>query len=143
MIEFRLTDLRAEGPLASLADAFVRVTADLAIVVDGRVVYSEVDFPVVELAAALVQWCELPACGRADFEFDSMSTPEPGWVWIRREGAGWRVGSMHEEYPEMLEFTTDQTCETVCRFAAELVAAGRASLGVDFSLLVPTLGGAP
>ena len=139
MIEFRFTDLRAEGSPASLADALVRVTADLAVVVDGRVVYSEVDFPVVELAAALVRWCELPAGGRVDFEFDSMSTPEPGWVWIRREGSGWRVGSLHEEYPAMLESTADQICEAVRRLAVRLVATGRGSLGVDLSEWVPTL----
>lgn len=139
MIEFLFTDLRAEGPPASLADALVRVTADIAIVVDGGVVYSEVDFPVVELAAALVRWCELPACGRVDFEFDSMSTPEPGWVWIRREDTGWRVGSLHEEYPEMLEFTTNQVRDAVRRFAARLVATGRDSLGVDLLAWVPNL----
>lgn len=139
MIEFRFADLRAEGLPASLADALVRVTADLAVVVDGRVVYSEADFPVVELAAALVRWCGLPACGRVDFEFDSMSTPKPGWVWIRREGCGWRVGSLHEEYPEMLEFTTEQISEAVRRFTTQLVATGRDSLGVDLSVWVPKL----
>lgn len=139
MIEFRFTDLRSEEPPVTLADVLVRVTADLSIVVEDRVVYSEVDFPVVELAVALVRWCELPGCGRVDFEFDSMSTPEPGWVWIRREGAGWRVGSLHEEYPEMLEFTTDQVRDAVHRFAVRLVATGRDSLGVDLSAWVPTL----
>lgn len=134
MIEFRFTDLRLDGlPPASLADAVVRVTARFALVVGGRVVYSEAEFPVVELAAALFRWCELPAYARIDFEFDSMSTPEPGWVWIRREGQAWRVGSLHQEYPEMREFTTDQIQHAVRRFVERLVAVGRDLIGADLS----------
>lgn len=140
MMEFRFTALRSEGLPATLADVLIRVTADLAIVVDGRPVYSEVAFPVIELAAALIWWCDLPERNRSEFEFDSMSTPEPGWVWIRRGVAGWRIGSVHQERPEMLEFTADQIRDAVHRFAACLMVAGQDSLGVDLSTWVPTLG---
>lgn len=133
MIEFRFTDLRSPRKPAEKADVYIGVTADLSILVDGRVVYSEEDFPVIELASALLDWCRSPSDRRVDFEFDSMSTPERGWVWIRLAGPGWRVGSLHQEYPAMTEFRADEICAAANAFAARLVAGGLERLGVDLA----------
>jgi hypothetical protein len=48
---------------------------------------------VVELAAALTEWIRRPLAPERPFVFDSMSTPEPGWVWIRSDENGWFIGS--------------------------------------------------
>lgn len=137
MIDFRFTNLVSEGRPIGTEDLLVRAGADFEIVVGERVLYFEIDFPVIELAAALAHWSDVAAPLDADFEFDSMSAPEPGWVQIRRESAGWRLGSLHQEYPEMGVFTTDEVESAVRRFTRSLARASREQLNLDLKEWVP------
>ena len=118
----------------------MRVTADVSILVNERRLYAEVDFPIVELAAALSQWCDSSDGYQPDFEFDSMSTPEPGWVWIRRADSGWRVGSSYQNYAELTEFTSDTICLAVSKLVERLVSVGLDSLGLDLAIWISGTG---
>lgn len=94
MIYIVVSNIRFDGPLStSPGDILVRTGVDLAIISEGQVIYSETDFPVVELAAALSEWIRRPLSPGRQFTFDSMSTPKPGWVWIRGDENGWFIGS--------------------------------------------------
>jgi hypothetical protein len=115
----------------------IRITADLEILDDRRIVYSEPDFPVVELVAALVHWSMEP--DPQDFEFDSMSTPEPGWVWVRRSEVGWRVGSTPQEGEASRDVAHSELVAAVSEFRSRLVSSAKDVLGINLIELVPSI----
>lgn len=121
---------------ASLPDLFVRTTAGFELSIDNEPLYEEPDFPVIELAAALHHWSHLPAATRPDFEFDSMSTPEPGWVWIRRASYGWRVGSLHQSRPCLVIWSGGEVDQAIETFVLDLTTSARTRLGVDVERFV-------
>lgn len=91
-------------------------------------------FPVVELAAPLRGWLtSSDGDDRDDFEWDSMTTPEQGWVWIRRAADGWRVGSIHQDRAVVDVWSSDQIASAVDAFCTEIIARGHADLNVDLS----------
>lgn len=126
MIEFRLSGFRCEPPEPEQpADVFIGVTGRFEITADGTTVYAEDDFPVVELAAELGDWLRSGLGARRDFEFDSMSMAEAGWVWIRHTGSGWRVGSLHQEQPDLTVRGESEIQTAVEGFIASVKAAAR------------------
>ena len=109
MIRFEISDLVADPrPPTDRIELVANVEANFSIMVDDRLVYQEVSFPVVELAVALHQWLAHRGPDNPDFEFESMSAEEPGLVWIRWAGSGWRVGSIDQEQPELTVFDQDE-----------------------------------
>ncbi len=86
-VNISFDDLRGE----LLSDYLVAVDADLAITDDGREIYVEPYFPVVELARQLAGW--VTSGHRADFVFDSLSSDVAGLVTIASEAGGWVVFS--------------------------------------------------
>jgi hypothetical protein len=142
MIELRLSELHAERPeLSHPADAFIGVTARFEITADGTAVYSEDEFPVIELAAELGDWLRSGLDASRDFEFDSMSTPEAGWVWIRHTGSGWRVGSLHQDRPDTTVRGDSEIRTAVERFIEAVKESAVGDLGLDVTPFVE--GGAP
>ncbi|GAA2289057.1 hypothetical protein GCM10010145_69200 [Streptomyces ruber] len=77
----------------TLADYLVNVEADFEIVDGGEVVYSELAFPVAELARELAHWVTPSEEGAEDFHFVSLSFEDPGAVKFVRGAEGWIVGS--------------------------------------------------
>lgn len=95
------SDLPRRGMTPATAPVHVLLVdleADLVIRDGGRTVCAVEDFPVAELARALVTWLERDGEGQAreGFRFESMSCEEPGTVRIEETGGGWRVGSVFE-----------------------------------------------
>lgn len=135
MIRFAFGALETDPPLVrrSPIDVLVSVVAEFKIVVQGRLLLDETDFPVVELAAALKRWLSVAADERCDFEFDSMDFEEPGAVWIRKEDAGWRVGSMMQEFPDVTTYSTEQLDLACEQFVKDLEAASSAQLDLDLT----------
>lgn len=121
MIEFQISNLRADPtfPIDRITFA-ANVESDFAVFADGRLVYEESDFPVVELAVAFHLWQQNRVDSEPDFEFDSMSFEELGMVWIRWAGDGWRVGSLNQERPEMAVFSSEDIDAAIYRFNKEL-----------------------
>ncbi|MFD6495177.1 hypothetical protein [Streptomyces sp. NPDC060188] len=73
---------------ASLDILVVDIEADLVIRDGDCMVWSEMMFPVAELARALADWVHEPDGERGDFEFESMSCSEVGAVRIEESGGG-------------------------------------------------------
>ncbi|MFF4881203.1 DUF7878 domain-containing protein [Streptomyces nigra] len=69
------------------------IEAELSIWEQGRVVWSEEQFPVAELAYHLALWLQSPDAGHEDFELDSMQAEE-GMIRIVNSGQGWQIGSI-------------------------------------------------
>lgn len=113
------------------ADVFVGITATIALEVDGRVFWVEADVPVVELAAELNAWASTGLAEGFDFELDSMSTPEVGWFWIRRQGDGWAVGALHQESAVQELFTSDAIGTMIAELGERVTATVARALGVD------------
>jgi hypothetical protein len=98
-ITLRFEQLHRERPVRRDRDeVLLGLVADFSITIGDRLLYREVDFPVVELAAGLLRWLDQRPKPGDDFEWESMETAEPGCVWIRSAGEGWRIGSIHQEY---------------------------------------------
>jgi hypothetical protein len=88
--EIGASDLRG----STIADYLVNIEAFFE-VVDGReVIYSEMDFPVDELARELTRWVQIGEMRAPDFSFSSLSFEEPGAITVARGQSGWRVGSI-------------------------------------------------
>ncbi len=84
------TEWSARGEL------LVHVEADIPISDDGQELYSEILFPVPELASGLHDRMSAGSGRRGNFEFESMSFKEVGVVRIVEFDSGWRVKSIHQ-----------------------------------------------
>ncbi len=133
-VAFKIGSLQADRPIQNAQAAYVGVEADFTVEVDGEVVYSETRFPVVELAASLRGWLkDADDEDSGDFEWDSMSTPERGWVWIRRTAGWWRVGSIHQDRAVVDTWSSTQIASAIDAFCSAVVAQGSSDLNVDLS----------
>ncbi|HZD22402.1 MAG TPA: hypothetical protein VE569_03225 [Acidimicrobiia bacterium] len=84
----------------------------------------------VELAAELSAWLEAAAMQEQDFEFDSMETPEPGWIWIRRAD-GWRVGSIHQNKADLEARDLNEVRAAIAAFLSRLERELRLRWGLE------------
>lgn len=133
-LRFDCVDLVFELPsLRGPYDVEVGVVATLTVTVQDRLVYREVQFPVVELRLALGRW----SCGpEVDFEFESMASDETGLIWLRRQPSGlWRVGSVHQDRPEMAELERPVIIDAIDRLAEVVDAWVYLRLGVTVGML--------
>ncbi len=111
--EPRKEDRDLPGPYELLLgiDATLRLTSR-----DGRIVYEEVLFPIVELAVALEDWLASGLGAGQDFSFDSMESDEPGLVWCRARGDGWNVGALDEESPDLTIYDNEEVAVLFGRY---------------------------
>lgn len=126
-MEFTYSEMTLDGVRGTdVIDYLLDVEQDFSILDGDEVVYSEVMFPVVELAWDLVPWIADPQ--GQEFLFDSMCS-EPGLVAILPCDDGWTVGSVLEPrvMSRVLPWSEVQDC--VHRFIA-CVEADLAHLGV-------------
>jgi hypothetical protein len=133
-ITLRFEQLHRERPaLRDRYDVLLGLVADFSITIGDRLLYREVDFPVVELAAGLLRWLEQRPEPGDDFEWESMETEEPGWVWVRSVGDGWRIGSIHQEYPELRSFSMTELQWAITDFVSRLSATALEEQRVDLA----------
>ncbi|MFI6875153.1 hypothetical protein ACIBL6_17125 [Streptomyces sp. NPDC050400] len=95
--DFGLSDLPRRGLTpqeAPLEVLLLDIEAELSILEQGRMVWSEREFPVAELAYHLARWLQSPGVGHEDFELDSMQAEE-GLIRIVNSAEGWRIGSLY------------------------------------------------
>jgi hypothetical protein len=130
-IELRFNDLRStvERPRSD-PDVLLGITADLSILVDEELIFSEPDFPLVELACQLGKWVHSPGAGRGDFQLDSMESDVRGIVKIEAAGDGWRIGSEYEGRSGPAKSLEEVTL-AIRAFLDQLVLRCQAELGVD------------
>jgi hypothetical protein len=99
MIRFDIERVHLEpGSVELDAELEARCVGRLTISDSRGAIITEDEFPCVELGRALRDWRSPSALPEREFEFDSMSYPEPGLIWIRRDAAGrdaWRASLCH------------------------------------------------
>jgi hypothetical protein len=133
MIAFRFQNGMLEGVLRYREDLLMGVCADLEIVIDGRVLLREQDFPIVELRTALAAWLREGLMNGTDFVHESVEHDEPGLVWIRRspDGPGWRIGSIWQEQVENRTWSDTEIHAAVRNFVETVDQWVAAEFGVD------------
>ncbi|MER6184233.1 hypothetical protein [Streptomyces sp. NPDC001652] len=133
---FGLSDLQGRGLTpqeAPLEVLLLDIEAELSILEQGRVVWSERAFPVAELAYRLQLWLHGPAADREDFALESMQAEE-GVIRIVNTGGGWRVGFVSAPDFWTSPVTWDALVKAIRQFDRS-VRAGVASMGIEPSFL--------
>jgi len=132
MIKIDVAALHLEpGSIELDAELEARFVGRLTVSDSRGTVFAEDEFPCLELARALRSWCSSADVPPFDFEFDSMSYPEPGLIWIRRDAVNddeWRVGSVAEptakselaSWAEVLQ-AVDDLAERIVVVAPEVI----------------------
>jgi hypothetical protein len=98
-IAIRFADARVDGPPpGSWDEVLLRITGDFAIEVDGRALYSEQEFPLVEFAYRLHRWLICAAGVHEDFAYVSMESDEEPLVWFTSSDEGWVIGARDQQW---------------------------------------------
>lgn len=117
-------------------DLLLGVCADLTVRVNGRPLYYEPDFPVVELARALQSWASQSLPALEDFEFESLDSEAIGLLWFRFVDGGYRAGSIYQEFPAMATYSAEELRSTIDQFVRELRSRSADELGIDIELVL-------
>jgi hypothetical protein len=140
MIHFGFSDLHTDPPrLEDPRDAILGVVGLFELQVDGTLLYSEEDFPLVEFARALNFWMKTVVDSGQDFEYESTEAAEPGLVWIRHDGDRWRIGSIFQEYPEVRGFSLEEIQRSASDLRKRLTDEARNRLGLDLAYLLESV----
>lgn len=113
-------------------DVLYRFVADeLDVLLDGRRIYHEVEFPIVELAHALTSWLDNGLPQRRGITF-TPSGAEDVALSLQPSGAGWAVLAEGEQGAELSE---QELKDALGRFVADVFDAGsRAGVDVQATL---------
>lgn len=96
------------------------IVGDFFIRVDGKTLYQESGFCLVEFAVSVSKWLSL-GDGVQDFTYTSIESDEAGLVWIKQYGDKWKLGSVHQEYNELCLFKLDQIRLAVQTYIKNLI----------------------
>jgi hypothetical protein len=117
----RFTGARTERTeIRDKYDLLLGIVATLEVSVESRLLYREEMFPIVELRVALERWLGSGLPAGDDFEFQSMESDEKGLVWLHKVDSAWRIGSIHQDFLAMVEFTDNEVSELVRSFIDEV-----------------------
>lgn len=130
-MSLRFANARLEScGLPAPYDVVLGVEATLRLAAgDGRLVYEESLFPVVELALAIKDWLGTGIDVGRDFSFDSVESDEPGLLWCRVSGQGWRVGAIDQEFPDVTVYSSGVVREMFSAFVRDVDGWLAASVG--------------
>ena len=109
---FQLTP--PDGPLDSDWDRLLNVVADFRLVVGNRILFSEANFPIIELAKQLDRWLASVAQSPSAFVYSSLESNVAGIIRIAPGVQGWHISSAFAEFADSTPFSL-----------AEIVAAAR------------------
>lgn len=131
MLTITFTDPNfARTRLRDRYDLLLGVEATIILGVGDRTVFTEPDFPIVELRDALAQW--LASNPKDDFEFESMESDEVGLVWFRQQPSGhWRAGSVLQDDLAPEELPLEDVTGECRRFIGSVDMWVRDHLNVD------------
>ncbi len=133
---FECSNLHLESPVATADDLILGYVGDFRIVTTRGRIYGESNFPCIEFVREVAAWLEQDSA--SDFEYDSSEAAEPGLVWIRRAGAGWRVGSIHQDEIEMSAYSKGEIRSAVKDLVRSISLRGTES-GLEVKDVLPRL----
>ena len=97
MISFDFGELHVDGrPSKEPYDILLKVVATFSLRIGDASLFSEEEFPVVELAVDLRRW--LKQGDESEFRFESLDYEQP-LFWFKPEEGGWRVESAWQKGP--------------------------------------------
>lgn len=91
---FTISNIHIDGeaPPVLQFEVLLRIVSDFAITIDATPIFSEREFPFIELASAVAEW--LPAWDTRNFVFTSMDSATEGIVYFHKQSPNvWLVGS--------------------------------------------------
>ena len=135
-IHYRITRV-PDRDADNLEDLLLGVSGDFAINIDGRDLYQEQEFPLLELAAQLARWlCRGPKV-EDDFEFESMESQDEPLLSLRRAPQGWNIGSVHQAYEDLHQFSWEELNQAFGSFLHELRKELTIVYGLEVSRILP------
>lgn len=121
-----------DGAIAQKLDTLARTVGDFSIKIDNEELYGEVEFCLLEFAAALATWASIVTDLGPHFVYTSMESETEGLVRFTRLLPGrWRVHSADIDATEGRSVSTQQLVAAVLTYLREL----RASLIHTFDVL--------
>lgn len=138
LVEFTYRDLHAEAPLLrdDLDAIYSIVAGEFQLLVGGKPLYRESEFPLVELAQALDAWLRDGLAQRRAFSFSPTGYAEPGALRLQPRSGNWMIDSSRREAGSTpQEIQTGHLKRAFGRFLGE-VSADCATLGVDLEGLL-------
>jgi len=132
-LTFRFDSLERGGAFDEHWEILLHVVADFSILIDSKVLYCEQQFCVVEFALEISRWMNQVHQTGEDFIYVSIESEEIGLVWIKSNGSGWRIGSVHQEYEEANIFSLREIKGAAEKFIDQLEAEMSAKFGIGLS----------
>ena len=115
------------------------IIGNFAVRVGEKPLYQEAEFCLVEFAMQITKWLSEVTITNEDFVYTSLESEEVGLVWIKRSGAAWRIGSIHQEYEEYKEFSLEEISNAVEEYRARLSEELFRKLGISVNLQARTI----
>ena len=114
-------------------ELLLRVVAVFLISQDGRELFTEVEFPVVELAYQLWRWQHSRDSARNSFSYESMES-EDRLLWFSPDSDGWTIGSGNTPIAFHLDMAQIQNASE--RFIERVLSEIPKKLGVSVKEVV-------
>lgn len=129
-LQFHCSRLHLDGPVETPDHLIINYVGGFQIETEKGTVYKESDFPCVEFVRAASAWLQQDV--DSDFEYDSMEAEEPGIVWFRASGNGWRIGSIHQDEIDLTAYSQKEIADALRALIDSLRATGsEAGLPID------------
>jgi len=131
-MRLEFSNIHFDGEIRTKWDVLLRIVGDFTLWVDGRAIYREVEFCLVEFAVALADWLAVATDLGPDFVYTSMESETQGLVRFTRLNPGvWQVSAADQD-----EQATDSITTTELETAAlSYIRALRARLQPKVDIL--------
>ncbi len=110
-LQFQLTT--PNGPLETYWNRLLNVVADFQLVVERRIIFSEEEFPIVELAVQLEAWLERLRDETPEFVYTSIESEIPGLIRFSPGFEGWHVSAAFAEFADATSFNLSEVAAAV------------------------------
>lgn len=120
-LNFEFRDLHFDGCVRTKRDLLVRVVGDFDIRLNGRVLYRETEFCLVEFGVAVAKWLAIGTDLGPNLEYTSIESDVEGLVRFSRLRPGlWRISAAHEAFESLEPATTVEIREAVLGYLRRL-----------------------
>ena len=132
---FQLTP--PEGPLETDRHRLLNVVADFKLVVGQRIIFSEANFPIIELAIQLDRWLGSVTESHTEFVYTSLESGIIGIIRVAPGVEGWHVGSVFAEFADSTPFPLEEVVTAARSYITAVEEAVLAEYGFRPSEITP------
>jgi len=134
-LQFQLTT--PDGPLETYWNRLLNVVADFQLVVGRRMIFSEEEFPIVELAVQLDAWLERLSDETPEFVYTSSESQIPGLIRFSPGSEGWHVSAAFAEFADATSFNLSEVATAVRSYVAAVDETVSSEYGFRLRELAP------